>query len=199
MIALTDQPRMTPEAYLLWEAGQELRYEYIEGEVFAITGGTIPHNDIALNLYRALYPHLRAKDCRINVADAKLGITTTGPFLYPDLLVTCDARDRRAIEFVQFPCLLVEVLSPSTEAYNRGGKFAQYRRLESLREYALISSDSISVDIFRLNDRGKWELTPYCEGETLQLASIDFECPIELLYEDIKFLRQSVNETADGV
>jgi Uma2 family endonuclease len=72
MIALTNQPRMTPEAYLSWETGQELRYEYIDGEVFAMTGGTIPHNDIALNLYRSLYPHLRAKGCRINVADAKL-------------------------------------------------------------------------------------------------------------------------------
>jgi Uma2 family endonuclease len=78
------------------------------------------------------------------------------------------------------------VLSPSTESYDRGTKFAQYRRLETLREYVLISSDGINVEIFRLNERNKWELTPYTAGETVQFTSIDFECPVELLYEDVE-------------
>ncbi|MBF2028882.1 MAG: Uma2 family endonuclease, partial [Oscillatoriales cyanobacterium C42_A2020_001] len=108
------------------------------------------------------------------------------PFFYPDVLVTCDERDRRAIQFVQFPCLIVEVLSQTTEAYDRGAKFSQYRRLESLREYVLISSDQISVEIFRLNERGKWELTPYAINDTIQFTSIDFKFPIDLLYEEVE-------------
>jgi Uma2 family endonuclease len=112
----------------------------------------------------------------------------TGAFFYPDVLISCDPRDKTASKFVCFPCLIAEILSPSTEAYDRVAKFAQYRRLESLREYVLISSEKISVDIFRLNDSQKWELTPYAAGEIVQFTSIDFECPIELLYEDVELL-----------
>jgi len=84
----------------------------------------------------------------------------------------------------------VEVLSPSTESYDRGAKFAHYRRLESLREYVLISSARVSVEIFRLTARHKWELPPYAAGETVQFTSIEFECPIELLYEDVNLSPQ---------
>ncbi len=192
MIAISDKPYMTPEEYLEWEETQELRYEYVDGvvyakdEVYGMTGGTLAHNDIALNLYSALRSPIRTKGCRVNVADVKVQTAETGAFFYPDLLISCDPRDKTAIKFVRFPCLIAEVLSPSTESYDRGAKFAQYRRLESLREYLLISSEKISVDIFRLNERHKWELTPYAAGEIVQFTSIDFECPIELLYEDVE-------------
>jgi hypothetical protein len=121
-------------------------------------------------------------------ADVKVQTVETGAFFYPDVLISCDPRDKTASKFVCFPCLIAEILSPSTEAYDRVAKFAQYRRLESLREYVLISSEKISVDIFRLNDSQKWELTPYAAGEIVQFTSIDFECPIELLYEDVELL-----------
>lgn len=186
MIASTDKHNMTSTAYLDWEVQQELKYEYVNGEAYAMTGGTIPHNAIAINLIAALRNHLRGGPCRVLGSDAKVGITEQGPFFYPDVLVTCNERDRRAIKFVQSPCLVVEVLSQTTEAYDRGVKFGQYRRLESLREYVLISSEQISVDVFRLNERGKWELTPYGVGNTIQLASINFEFPIELLYEEVE-------------
>jgi Uma2 family endonuclease len=185
VIAIPNPKLMTPAEYLEWEAQQENRHEYLNGEVYAMTGGTLAHNDIALNLYSSLRAHIRARGCRMNAIDAKTQITEQGPFFYPDLLISCDPRDKAAVKFVQFPCLIAEVLSPGTESYDRGEKFAHYRRLESLQEYLLISSTKPSVEIFRLNERHKWELTPYEAGETMQLTSIDFECAIELLYEDV--------------
>jgi Uma2 family endonuclease len=100
-------------------------------------------------------------------------------------MVSSDERDKQAIKFIQFPCLIVEVLSPSTEAYDRGGKFQQYRRIESLQEYVLISADKIGLDCFRLNDRGLWELHPFVEGDNVHLVSVDFTFPLSLVYEDV--------------
>jgi len=175
----------SPQEYLEWEEQQEIRYEYAEGEVYAMTGGTLPHSEIALNFGSLLKNHLRGRGCRVFNSDAKVGVTENGPFFYPDVNVSCDKRDRTALKFVQYPCLIAEVLSPTTEAYDRGGKFAQYRRIESLKEYVLISSDSVNVEIFRLNQNNKWELTPYGQGDEIHLVSVDLKFSIDLLYEDI--------------
>ncbi|MFN6559955.1 MAG: Uma2 family endonuclease [Nostoc sp. ChiSLP01] len=187
MVASPDKKYITPEEYLEWEEHQDIKYEYINGEVFAITGGTIPHNDIAFNLASALKSRLRGGGCRVNIADAKVAITENGPFHYPDVVVSCDERDKRAIKFIQYPCLIVEVLSPSTEAYDRGKKFIQYRRIQTLQEYVLIDAEKMSLDCFRLNDRGIWELHPYEEGNEVHLTSVDFRFPISLVYEDVEF------------
>jgi Uma2 family endonuclease len=120
-------------------------------------------------------------------SDAKVGISKSGEFFYPDLLVSYDDRDRHSAGAVFYPTLIIEVLSPSTEAYDRCGKFARYRQLNSLCEYVLVSSERICVEAFRLNERGKWELTPYGEGDLVQLANIDFECAIAAIYEDVEF------------
>lgn len=188
MIASPEAQYMSFQEYLEWEERQEIKYEYVNGEVFAMTGGTIPHNDIAVNLTTALKTHLRGKRCKVSMADAKVGVSEQGPFHYPDVMVTCDDRDRQAIEFIQYPCLIAEVLSPSTEAYDRGGKFTHYRRIKTLKEYLLIDAQQISVECFRLNDKGIWELHPYTEGDQVHLSSVDFHCPISLFYEDV-FLR----------
>lgn len=177
MIATPDKQFMTPDAYLEWGSRQDIRHEYVNGEVYAMTGGTLSHNDIALNLYSSLRSHVRAKGYRMNAIDAKVRIAEQGPFFYPDLLISCDLRDRTAFKFVQFPCLIAEVLSPGTESYDRGEKFAQYRQLSSLQDYVLISSAKPSVEVFHLNERGKWELTPCGNGDVIQFASIDFACP----------------------
>lgn len=187
MIATSGRQYMTPQEYLEWEERQDIKYEYINGEVFAMTGGTIPHNDIALNLASALKYHLRGKGCKVLMADAKLGVSENGPFHYPDVMVTCDERDRQAIKFIQYPCLIAEVLSPGTEGYDRGGKFTHYRSIKTLREYVLIDAQQISVECFRLNEKGIWELHPYTEGDEIHLTSVDFHCPICLLYEDVQF------------
>lgn len=112
-IAIPQQPqKMSTEEYLEWEPYQDVRYEYINGEVLAMTGGTIPHNDIALNLYRNLYPHLRSRGCRINVSDVKVQVSSKSPYYYPDVVVSCDPQDLNARKFIQNPKLIVEVLSP---------------------------------------------------------------------------------------
>jgi Uma2 family endonuclease len=185
MVAVPERQYLTPQDYLDWEEQQSIKYEYIDGEVFAMTGGTIPHNDLAVNLTTALKNHLRGKGCKVSMADAKVGVSERGPFHYPDVMVTCDERDRRAIRVIYYPCLIVEVLSPSTEAKDRGKKFQNYRRISTLKEYVLISSEQKFIEGFRLNEKGVWELYTYSEGDEVELKSIDFRCPIELVYEDV--------------
>ncbi len=184
MIATPSPQRMTAEAYLEWEPRQELRYEFVDGEVFAMTGGTLPHNDIAINLLTALRPHLRTQGCRINIVDAKVNITPA-LYRYPDLVVTCDERDRIALNAIQYPKLIVEVLSPGTEALDRGDKFKEYRTLHSLEEYVLISATQVNVEIYRRGEGRLWLYTAYQAGESITLESVGFEFPIALLYEGI--------------
>ena len=195
MIAHPQPQFMTPQQYLDWEAQQPLKYEYIDGQVFAMTGGTIPHNDIALNLASALKAHLRGQGCKVQMADAKVGVSQNGPFHYPDVMVTCDPRDQRARQVIYHPCLLVEVLSPGTEAVDRGRKFRHYRRIDTLKEYVLMDADRYSVECYRLNEKGNWELTVYSLEEPtadpsdleVHFTSVDFHCPISLLYENVVF------------
>jgi len=185
MVANSDRIYMSPQDYLEWEVEQDIKHEYLHGEVFAMTGGTIPHNDVAFNLASGLKNHLKGGRCRVNIADAKVGVSEKGPFMYPDVVVSCHPKDKKAIKFIQFPCLIVEVLSPGTEAYDRGEKFQQYRRIPTLQEYVLISADKIGLDCFRLNDRGLWELHPFVEGDEVNLITVDFKFPISLVYEDV--------------
>lgn len=193
MIANPELPRMSPKEYLAWEAEQPLRYEYLNGEVIAMTGGTIPHNQVAVNLAALLKSHLRGKG-KVLTSDAKVAVSETGPFHYADVSVTCDERDRSARQYIRYPCLAVEVLSPSTEAIDRGEKFRQYRRIETLREYVLIDPDRPGLECYRLNERGNWELVQSVDDEAdpatteIHLASLDCRFPLALLYEDIELL-----------
>jgi Uma2 family endonuclease len=195
MFATLEHRRMTSQEYLEWEEQQPCKYEYVNGEVFAMTGGTLPHNSIALNLASALKNHLRGKGCKVFMADAKVAISEKGPFHYPDVMVTCDERDRTARKIVRSPCLIAEVLSPGTEGFDRGKKFTHYRRLKSLKEYVLIDAEQMSVECYRLNEQQKWELTHYQIDETnpqepeleIDLTSVEFRCHISLLYEDVDF------------
>ncbi len=188
MIAIASpSPQMTIEEYLDWEAQQEIRYEYVNGEVFAMTGGTIPHNDIALNLYTALRHPVRSSGCRINVSDVKVQVAPTSPYYYPDLVVSCDPRDRHARKFIQYPKLIVEVLSPSTESRDRGEKFINYQAMPSLQEYVLIDPEKIALEIYRRGEGRMWLYSPYQSGDTIVLSSLEFECAIAVLYEGVTF------------
>lgn len=206
MIAHPQPQLMTPQEYLEWESQQPIKYEYINGQVFAMTGGTIPHNDIALNLASAFKNHLRGKGCKVQIADAKVGVSQNGPFHYPDVMVSCDPRDQKARQVVYHPCLIVEVLSPSTEGFDRGKKFRNYRRIDTLKEYILIDADRIAIDCYQLNEKGKWELTAYSPDETaanstdmnVELTSVNFSCPISLLYEDVVFPEDNSEDSDDN-
>lgn len=186
MVVNPDRKFMTPQEYLDWEEQQPIKYEYINGEVFARSEEALGHNSIIINLASALNSHT-SKGCRVFMIGAKLGVSENGSFHYPDVVVTCDERDKRAIKAIYYPCLIAEVFSSSTESFDRGRKFQQYRRISTLREYVLISAEEIMVECFRLNERGSWELSTYAEGEEIYLSSVDFRCGIELLYEDVVF------------
>ncbi|MGB3296698.1 MAG: Uma2 family endonuclease [Phormidesmis sp.] len=199
MIAIPKPQKMTAEAYLNWEPRQELRYEFVDGEVFAMTGGSIAHNDIAINLLTALRPHLQKRSCRINIADAKVNVTSSR-YRYPDLVVTCNEQDKAALDAFRYPKLIVEVLSVGTESLDRGDKLKEYCKLPSLEEYVLISSTQISVEIYRRAQGRFWLYTAYPSGddaipptslkeelkeERITLESVDFEFPIAFLYDNI--------------
>lgn len=206
MIAQPQHQLMTPQEYLEWEEQQLIKYEYINGEVLAMTGGTLPHNSIAINLTSVLKNHLRGKGCKVFMADAKVGVSLQGPFHYPDVMVSCDPQDQRARKVIYHPCLLVEVISPGTEAFDRGRKFKHYRQIETLKEYVLIEVDRMNVECYRINEKGKWELTAYSvedatqDGTELevQLTSVDLVLPISLLYEDVVFPEDNLEETLDN-
>ncbi|MEA5580119.1 Uma2 family endonuclease [Nodularia harveyana UHCC-0300] len=188
MIAIPQPPsKMTVQEYLTWEPQQDIRYEYVNGKIFAMTGGTIPHNDIALNLYTALRPHLHSKGCRVNVSDVKVQVTPQSPYYYPDLIVSCDPQDLKAHKFIQYPRIIVEVLSPGTSARDRGEKLSDYLTMPTLQEYLLIDSEKISVERYSRGEGRMWLYYPYIPGDIITLSSIEFECPIELLYENVIF------------
>jgi Uma2 family endonuclease len=187
MIATPQPCQMSVEAYLDWEPQQEIRYEYINGEVYAMTGGTIPHNDIAINLLSAVLPQIRAQGCRVNMADVKLQVDASGLYYYPDLIVSCDSRDLNAHKFIQFPKLIVEVLSPGTAEKDRGDKFRDYQCIPSLQEYLLINSDKISAECYKRGEGRMWLYSPYTVGDEIALESIGYRMRIEQLYVGVNF------------
>ncbi len=178
-------PTMTPEEYLAWEAKQELRYEYDGGKVTAMIGGTLPHNDLVLNLLTALRSHVKAHGCRIHALAVKVQIQEQGPYFYPDLVVSCDSRDRSATKLIRYPALIVEVLSPGTASKDRGKKFRELQRSESLQEYVLVDYESMRVECFRRGEGRFWIYEAFEAGEVVRLESVDFGVAIATIYEDV--------------
>jgi Uma2 family endonuclease len=174
-------------AYMDWEAQQPERHEWVDGEIFAMTGARDAHNQIAGNLYMALRVALRGTPCRAFISDMKLHVEAADAVFYPDVLVTCDARDRRpeADLAKRHPLLIVEVLSDSTAAYDRGRKFELYRRLPELQEVLFIAQDRMQLDLFRRNGQGRWELYPAAEGEVLRLESVGLDLAVAQVYQDV--------------
>ncbi len=176
---------MTHEAFLRWEETQEIRHEFLEGEVYAMTGGTDRHNTVAINLTLLLRQHLNGKPCRVFMADVQVRVEAADAAFYPDVMVTCapeDAEDRRV---KRHPSLIVEVLSPATASFDIGRKFSCYRQIESLREYVLVDPDEMGIEIFRPDPDGRWVLYPVRPGERLRLDSVGLDVPIEAAYENV--------------
>ncbi|MEE3717659.1 Uma2 family endonuclease [Tumidithrix elongata RA019] len=194
--------RMSPEDYLAWEAQQDIKYEYERGKIIAMTGGTLPHSQVPANFAALLVPHLRGKGCKVFVSDAKV-MTGLGVYYYPDVAVTCDERDRNARDFLQYPSLIVESLSPTTEARDRGIKLQNYLRIETLQEYVLIDPDRPSFECYRRSQSPNWEYhsieiegTDFSLNDpTVYLASVSLEFPLSFLYENIDFPME-IPETA---
>ena len=187
IVARDNDRYFTPEEYFSWEEKQLERHELIDGLVYAMTGGTKNHSAIAINFLLLIRSHLRGGRCTVFNSDVKVNILNTPNYTYPDLSVTCDDRDREHPLYITYPCLIVEVLSDSTEAYDRGKKFEKYRRNPNLVDYVLVSSDEIAIDIYHKNAAGEWVIISYREGDIVELESINLSLSIEQLYEEIVF------------
>ncbi len=188
MIAAREQERyFTPEEYFAWEEQQLEKHELIDGRVYAMSGGTQNHSAIAINFLLLIKTHLRGNQCKVFNSDLKVNILNTRNYTYPDLSVTCDSRDNSSPQYIAYPCLIVEVLSDSTEAYDRGKKFEKYRRNPNLIDYVLVSSDEMAIDMYHKNEAGDWLIVSYRAGDRVELRSIGLSLAIEQFYEEIVF------------
>ena len=179
------KPAFTAADYLVWEADQLDRHEYLDGEIFAMAGAEDRHVTVSGNIYMALRQHLSGSPCRTYMSDMRLRVEAANAYFYPDVLVTCSPQDHASPSEKTAPKLVVEVLSPSTAAYDRGGKFSHYRQLDSLQEYVLIDLDSRSTDCFRKQADGLWVLHPFTEGATVTLASVALEMTAAQMFAEI--------------
>ncbi len=181
--------RFTPQEYLALERKSETRNEYYNGEIFAMAGASREHNLIAGNLFRDIGNQLEDRPCETYMNDMRVWIEATGLYTYPDVVVVCGEPrfQDREVDTLLNPTVIVEVLSPSTEAYDRGDKFRHYRRIDSLREFVLISQDRMMVE--RYTRQGKdWVLSDMTDpDQVLKLESIGCQIPLGRIYAKIKF------------
>jgi Uma2 family endonuclease len=176
----------TPEDYLELERISPIKHEYLQGQMVAMAGASKAHVIITGNLSAQLVNHLRGTGCISYATDMKVRLPTVNLFYYPDLAVTCDDRDLISNQdFIVHPKLIIEVLSDSTEAFDRGDKFADYKTVVELEEYILIHQNQILVEQFVYKSQNLWLPQIYRAGDIIRLTSINFTCPIEALYENI--------------
>ena len=188
MVASPQSNYLTLEEYLQMEEKSDIKHEYIDGEIYAMAGASDPHVTVALNLASSLRSHVRGSGCRVYISDMKAQIEKLNRYYYPDVMVTCDERDKETSGSKKYYSLIVEVLSESTESFDRGDKFADYQLVETLQEYVLINTKRRRVECFRRSTQGLWILQTYTpEQQSFELKSIGFEGTIEDLYEDVVF------------
>jgi Uma2 family endonuclease len=196
MSNLAEVPFITVDDYLADEAVSLLKHEYVDGEVFAMAGASEEHVTIAGNVFALLRAHVRGSLCRVYMVDMKLRVELASAFFYPDCFVTCDPSDASEQYAKRHARVVIEVLSESTEAYDRGAKFGSYRQLPSLEEYVLIDSRSRTVEVFRRHPEG-WMLQPVPDDGRLTLVTLGFECTVDAIYEDVHFTRPAGEVFAD--
>ncbi len=170
--------------YLAFEAAAATKHEFLDGRVYAMSGGTPEHAALAAAVIIQLGTALRGRPCRVFSADLRIHSKATGLTTYADAAVVCGALETSAEDDLACtnPTLLVEVLSESTEAYDRGAKASHYRRIASLREFVLVTQSEPLVEVYRKNDRGLWELAVEARSGTVELASVDAGLDLATLY-----------------
>ena len=180
------QPRLyTVGEYFALEVNSTVRHEFFEGEVFAMAGGSGTHNDLVQNFVLALRPRLRGSGCQVKIETMRLAVREQQYYTYPDVMVSCHPDDRRAERQYQYPVLLVEVLSPSTEAYDRGPKFNQYKKLPSLRHYLLVSQKAWLVEWYQLTEHGAWAHTALAEAaDSITIPELNLTLTLTEIYEE---------------
>ena len=190
---LAESQVITPEEYLAGETIADEKHEYLNGSVYTLhdarnmAGAGDSHVKISLNIAALVKNHLKGSGCSTYISDMRVKVDAKDKaWFYPDVMVSCDPDDRQHETIKYNPVLVVEVMSKSTRDYDRGGKFAVYRQLNSLKEYVLVEPRHYYVEVFRLNKHHRWELFTY-EGiaVSVELSSIDLTCTITDFYEDV--------------
>lgn len=176
------QPIMTLADFLAWENEQPERHEFHRGELFAMVGGRRAHGRVVVNLLSALHQQLKGSPCQVfgETMKVRIGEDT---ILYPDVFVTCDKTDLGTDQIFRSPTLVVEVLSPSTQGYDRSQKFALYRRILALQEYILVDPDTRRVEAFRRNTRDEWVLNDMSEGDALEMPSVGVHIALDDVFD----------------
>jgi Uma2 family endonuclease len=182
--------KYTREQYLALERQAEHKSEFLNGEIFAMSGASREHNRITVNVGSGLHTQLRGRPCETFISDMRVEVSTTGLYTYPDVVVVCgDPHFEDAnVDTLLNPTLIVEVLSPSTEAYDRGEKFAHYRRLPSVKEYVLVAQERCRVERYVRQENDQWLLSEASDlSDTIVLASIDCRLPLAEVYDRVTF------------
>jgi Uma2 family endonuclease len=182
---LARQPELTYSEYLAYEHTSPEKHEFFQGRAYAMAGASEAHNLISGNLVALIRPHLRSKPCRIFFSDMKLTIPSADyTTYYPDLMVVCDRTDSDPY-VKQKPCLVIEILSPSTAMVDQREKLFNYQKLPSLQEYVMVYQSEIKVELYRRDAEG-WLFQSLGMGESIQLQSIDLAIPLSAIYEDVE-------------
>ena len=204
MAALPQQQpgKMTEAEYLEFERASELKHEYFDGEIFAMTGASEAHNLICMSAAFLLYGQLRGRPCKVYQSDMRVKVEATRLYTYPDIVVMCGEAQFADGEFDTLlnPVVIIEVLSPSTERYDRGKKFQHYREIASLREYVLISQESPHIERYLRQDGGGWLLSDAKGLEAaIELSSIGCRLALAEVYEQVTFVEEDDEpESADA-
>ena len=192
------QQGISVEEYLRSEEQAELKHEYLNGEIWAMVGATDNHVSVALNLAASLKQMLENGPCRTYISDMKLHIQSADAYFYPDVMVCRDPADRTNRLAKEHPVFIAEVLSPSTEAFDRGRKFSLYRRIDSLKHYWLIDTERTSVDAFTRGDDGEWILHSYTPNDgQAGIDALDCDIAIATLFDGVEPADDRENES-DG-
>jgi Uma2 family endonuclease len=181
--------RLTAQAYLEIERAALCRSEYLDGQMYLMAGTTRRHNLIVSNLGGELRAQLKSGPCEVYMTDMRVKVNATGLYTYPDVIVVCTEPrfEGDQEDTLLNPILIVEVLSPSTEAYDRGEKFAHYRRVASIVDYVLVAQDRMRVEHYRRQPNGDWLLTERSGQEILRLESLGCEVPLAEIYDKVGF------------
>lgn len=200
MVAVQQEPlRMNEAEYLEFDRKSEIRHEFIEGEVYAMAGASWEHNMICSATIATLYAQLRGKPCQVSPSDLRLRVAATGLNTYPDISIVCGDPVFIDEEFdtVTNPTVIIEILSPSTEAYDRGDKFQHYRQLETLQDFLLISQDRPRIEGYSRQQSGLWTFTDAIALDaSYKVASIACVLKLADIYERISFT-QRANQQED--
>ncbi len=196
MASAAAQSYLTPEAYLILEREATTKSEYLNGQIYAMAGASRAHNLIAGNIFGELRSQLRMRACETYINDMRVKVRPTERYTYPDVVVVCDEPhfEDAELDTLLNPTVLVEVLSPSTESYDRGEKFVHYRQVASLQEYVLVAQDSIRVEHY-LRQGTQWLLTEFSEqDDVLNFVSIGCALSLREIYAKVEFPASEVRQ-----